>query len=65
MYAKVLCVMDAEAGAGWLKDKGVQAAAIIVIDQKQIFVTDNINDYSEGVKTAGISQRGNGQELRA
>lgn len=65
VYAKVLCMMDAGAGTGWLKEKGVQAAAIIVTDQKQIFVTDNINDFSEGVKTAWISQRGSGQELQA
>lgn len=65
VYAKVLCMMDAEAGAGWLKEKEVQAAAIIVTAQKQIFVTDNINDYSEGVKTAWISPHGNGQKLRA
>ncbi|WP_050180551.1 FAD:protein FMN transferase [Domibacillus robiginosus] len=65
VYAKVLCMMDAGAGARWLKEKGIQAAAMIITDQKQILVTDNINDFSEGVKTAWISQRGNGQELQA
>ncbi|QBP40239.1 FAD:protein FMN transferase [Paenisporosarcina antarctica] len=65
VYAKVLCMMDLDQVEIWIAEKQLSIAAIIIMDNKSIWVTGNINEYCEGVTTAWSSQRGNGPEFQA
>ena len=52
VYAKVLCMMDAEAAESWMKKKRLSIAAIIITKDRKVRITKNIYKYCEGVETA-------------
>ncbi|WP_197061443.1 FAD:protein FMN transferase, partial [Halobacillus sp. BBL2006] len=64
VYAKVMCMRNAIESIQWLKRHCPEAAAILITEDKKIFLTSNIADYCKGVKTAWKSQLGNGPEFQ-
>jgi thiamine biosynthesis lipoprotein len=52
VYAKALCMMNAEEGEKWIKERRLPLAAIMISKDRQIVMTEKLNELCEGVETA-------------